>query len=168
MAKVAIVMGSNSDLPVVKGAIDKLKQFGVEYEARVISAHRTPQAAEEFAKGAEDRGVSVIIAAAGKAAHLGGVIAAYTTLPVIALPIKSSLMDGLDSLLSMVQMPSGIPVATVAVNGADNAGILAVQMLALSDKSLSDKLKQLKADMAKAVEEKDKALQEELGLIKKA
>ena len=98
----------------------------------------------------------------------GGVIAAYTTLPVIALPIKSSLMDGLDSLLSMVQMPSGIPVATVAVNGADNAGILAVQMLALSDKSLSDKLKQFKADMAKAVEEKDKALQEELGLIKKA
>ena len=168
MAKVAIVMGSNSDLPVVKGAIDKLKQFGVEYEARVISAHRTPQAAEEFAKGAEDRGVSVIIAAAGKAAHLGGVIAAYTTLPVIALPIKSSLMDGLDSLLSMVQMPTGIPVATVAVNGADNAGILAVQMLALSDKSLSDKLKQFKADMAKAVEEKDKALQEELGLIKKA
>ena len=168
MAKVAIVMGSNSDLPVVKGAIDKLKQFGVEYEARVISAHRTPQAAEEFAKGAEDRGVSVIIAAAGKAAHLGGVIAAYTTLPVIALPIKSSLMDGLDSLLSMVQMPSGIPVATVAVNGADNAGILAVQMLARSDKSLSDKLKQFKADMAKAVEEKDKALQEELGLIKKA
>ena len=162
MAKVAIVMGSNSDLPVVKGAIDKLKQFGVEYEARVISAHRTPQAAEEFAKGAEDRGVSVIIAAAGKAAHLGGVIAAYTTLPVIALPIKSSLMDGLDSLLSMVQMPSGIPVATVAVNGADNAGILAVQMLALSDKSLSDKLKQFKADMAKAVEEKDKALQEKL------
>lgn len=168
MAKVAIVMGSNSDLPVVKGAIDKLKQFGVEYEARVISAHRTPQAAEEFAKGAEDRGVSVIIAAAGKAAHLGGVIAAYTTLPVIALPIKSSLMDGLDSLLSMVQMPSGIPVATVAVNGADNAGILAVQMLALSDKDLSDKLKQFKSDMAKAVEEKDKALQEELGLIKKA
>lgn len=168
MAKVAIVMGSNSDLPVVKGAIDKLKQFGVEYEARVISAHRTPQAAEEFAKGAENRGVSVIIAAAGKAAHLGGVIAAYTTLPVIALPIKSSLMDGLDSLLSMVQMPSGIPVATVAVNGADNAGILAVQMLALSDKSLSDKLKQFKSDMAKAVEEKDKALQEELGLIKKA
>ena len=168
MAKVAIVMGSNSDLPVVKGAIDKLKQFGVEYEARVISAHRTPQAAEEFAKGAEDRGVSVIIAAAGKAAHLGGVIAAYTTLPVIALPIKSSLMDGLDSLLSMVQMPSGIPVATVAVNGADNAGILAVQMLALSDKSLSDKLKQFKADMAKAVEEKDRALQEELGLIKKS
>lgn len=162
LAKVAIVMGSNSDLPVVKGAIDKLKEFGVEFEARVISAHRTPQAAEEFAKGAEDRGVSVIIAAAGKAAHLGGVIAAYTTLPVIALPIKSSLMDGLDSLLSMVQMPSGIPVATVAVNGAENAGILAVQMLALSDKSLSDKLKKFKEDMAAAVAEKDKKLQAEL------
>ena len=155
-------MGSNSDLPVVKGAIDKLKEFGVEFEARVISAHRTPQAAEEFAKSAEDRGVSVIIAAAGKAAHLGGVIAAYTTLPVIALPIKSSLMDGLDSLLSMVQMPSGIPVATVAVNGAENAGILAVQMLALSDKSLSDKLKKFKEDMAAAVAEKDKKLQAEL------
>lgn len=155
-------MGSNSDLPVVKGAIDKLKEFGVEFEARVISAHRTPQAAEEFAKGAEDRGVSVIIAAAGKAAHLGGVIAAYTTLPVIALPIKSSLMDGLDSLLSMVQMPSGIPVATVAVNGAENAGILAVQMLALSDKGLSDKLKKFKEDMAAAVAEKDKKLQAEL------
>ncbi|MBD9010164.1 MAG: 5-(carboxyamino)imidazole ribonucleotide mutase [Clostridiales bacterium] len=162
MAKVAIVMGSNSDLPVVKGAIEKLKEFGVEYEARVISAHRTPQAAEEFAKTAKDRGVSVIIAAAGKAAHLGGVIAAYTTLPVIALPIKSSLMDGLDSLLSMVQMPSGIPVATVAVNGADNAGILAVQMLALSDEKLAERLVRFKADMAKAVEAKDKALQEEL------
>lgn len=162
MAKVAIVMGSNSDLPVVKGAIEKLKEFGVEYEARVISAHRTPQAAEEFAKTAKDRGVSVIIAAAGKAAHLGGVIAAYTTLPVIALPIKSSLMDGLDSLLSMVQMPSGIPVATVAVNGADNAGILAVQMLALSDENLAERLVRFKADMAKAVEAKDKAIQEEL------
>ena len=166
--KAAVIMGSDSDFEKLKSCITKLKEFGIEPDVNVISAHRTPQAAEEFAKGAEDRGVSVIIAAAGKAAHLGGVIAAYTTLPVIALPIKSSLMDGLDSLLSMVQMPSGIPVATVAVNGADNAGILAVQMLALSDKSLSDKLKQFKADMAKAVEEKDKALQEELGLIKKA
>lgn len=162
MAKVAIVMGSNSDLPVVKGAIEKLKEFGVEYEARVISAHRTPQAAEEFARTAKDRGVSVIIAAAGKAAHLGGVIAAYTTLPVIALPIKSSLMDGLDSLLSMVQMPSGIPVATVAVNGADNAGILAVQMLALSDDELAAKLEKFKTDMAAAVAKKDEQLQEEL------
>ena len=151
MAQVAIVMGSNSDLPVVQGAIDQLKSFGVDFEAHVISAHRTPQRAEEFAKSA-----------AGKAAHLGGVIAAYTTLPVIALPIKSSFMDGLDSLLSMVQMPTGIPVATVGVNGADNAGILAVQMLAVSDSALAEKLDKFKADMAKAVEEKDKKLQDEL------
>ena len=162
MAQVAIVMGSNSDLPVVKGAIDKLRQFGVDFEAHVISAHRTPYQAEEFAKTAKEKGVKVIIAAAGKAAHLGGVIAAYTTLPVIALPIKSSLMDGLDSLLPMVQMPSGIPVATVAVNGADNAGILAVQMLALSDSSLSEKLEQFKADMVTEVLKKDAKLQEEL------
>ncbi|MEG2584443.1 MAG: 5-(carboxyamino)imidazole ribonucleotide mutase [Oscillospiraceae bacterium] len=162
MAKVAIVMGSNSDLPVVKGAINQLKSFGVEYEAHVISAHRTPYQAEEFAKHAKENGVKVIIAAAGKAAHLGGVIAAYTTLPVIALPIKSSLMDGLDSLLSMVQMPSGIPVATVAVDGADNAGILAVQMLALADEDLAEKLTKFKADMAEAVMKKDEKLQAEL------
>lgn len=162
MAQVAIVMGSNSDLPVVQGAIDQLNSFGVDFEAHVISAHRTPQRAEEFAKSAKANGVKVIIAAAGKAAHLGGVIAAYTTLPVIALPIKSSFMDGLDSLLSMVQMPTGIPVATVGVNGADNAGILAVQMLAVSDSELADKLDKFKADMAKAVEEKDKKLQDEL------
>lgn len=162
MAQVAIVMGSNSDLPVVQGAIDQLKSFGVDFEAHVISAHRTPQRAEEFAKSAKANGVKIIIAAAGKAAHLGGVIAAYTTLPVIALPIKSSFMDGLDSLLSMVQMPTGIPVATVGVNGADNAGILAVQMLAVSDSTLADKLDKFKADMAKAVEEKDKKLQDEL------
>ena len=162
MAQVAIVMGSNSDLPVVQGAIDQLKSFGVDFEAHVISAHRTPQRAEEFAKSAKENGVKVIIAAAGKAAHLGGVIAAYTTLPVIALPIKSSFMDGLDSLLSMVQMPTGIPVATVGVNGADNAGILAVQMLAVSDSALAEKLDKFKADMAKAVEENDKKLQDEL------
>ena len=162
MAQVAIVMGSNSDLPVVQGAIDQLKSFGVDFEAHVISAHRTPQRAEEFAKSAKENGVKVIIAAAGKAAHLGGVIAAYTTLPVIALQIKSSFMDGLDSLLSMVQMPTGIPVATVGVNGADNAGILAVQMLAVSDSALAEKLDKFKADMAKAVEEKDKKLQDEL------
>lgn len=162
MAQVAVIMGSDSDLPVVKGAIAQLNKFGVDYEAHVISAHRTPYKAEEFAKSAKERGVKVIIAAAGKAAHLGGVIAAYTTLPVIALPIKSSLMDGLDSLLSMVQMPSGIPVATVAVNGSDNAGILAVQMLALSDSELSDKLTAYKTEMAKAVEAKNKNLQDEL------
>ena len=162
MSQVAIVMGSNSDLPVVRGAIDVLKTFGVDFEAHVISAHRTPAKAEEFAKKAASSGVKIIIAAAGKAAHLGGVIAAYTTLPVIALPIKSSFMDGLDSLLSMVQMPTGIPVATVGVNGSDNAGILAVQMLALSDEKLSEKLEKFKADMAAAVDEKDKKLQKEL------
>ena len=162
MAKVAIIMGSNSDLPVVKGAIDVLKSFGVDFEAHVISAHRTPAKAEEFARNAKANGVKVIIAAAGKAAHLGGVIAAYTTLPVIALPIKSSFMDGLDSLLSMVQMPTGIPVATVGVNGSDNAGILAVQMLALSDGKLSEELERFKADMAAAVDEKDKKLQKGL------
>lgn len=162
MAQVAIVMGSNSDLPVVKGAINQLKKFGVDYEAHVISAHRTPYQAEAFAKEAKANGIKVIIAAAGKAAHLGGVIAAYTTLPVIALPIQSSLMDGLDSLLSMVQMPSGIPVATVAVNGADNAGILAVEMLALADAGLAQKLEQFKKDMAAEVMEKDAKLQEEL------
>lgn len=162
MAQVAIVMGSDSDLPVVKGAIDQLKKFGVDFEAHVISAHRTPYQAEEFAKNARKNGVKVIIAAAGKAAHLGGVLAAYTTLPVIALPIKSSLMDGLDSLLSMVQMPTGIPVATVAVNGADNAGILAVQMLAISDSLLANQLEQFKKDMAEAVIEKDQKLQRDL------
>lgn len=162
VAQVAIIMGSDSDLPVVKGAIGQLKKFEVDYEAHVISAHRTPQKAEEFAKNAKANGVKIIIAAAGKAAHLGGVIAAYTTLPVIALPIKSSFMDGLDSLLSMVQMPSGIPVATVAVNGSENAGILAVQMLALSDAGLAEKLEVFKADMVKAVSEKEQKLQDEL------
>ncbi len=162
MSQVAIVMGSNSDLPVVRGAIDVLKTFGVDFEAHVISAHRTPAKAEEFAKKAASSGVKIIIAAAGKAAHLGGVIAAYTTLPVIALPIKSSFMDGLDSLLSMVQMPAGIPVAAVGVNAADNAGILAVQMLAISDNELAKKLQEFKAEMAASVEEKDKKLQKEL------
>lgn len=162
MAQVAIVMGSNSDLPVVKGAMEKLNKFGVDFEAHVISAHRTPYQAEEFAKKAKENGIKVIIAAAGKAAHLGGVIAAYTTLPVIALPIQTSLMGGLDSLLSMVQMPAGIPVATVAVNGADNAGILAVQMLALSDSGLAEKLEQFKEDMAAEVMKKDQLLQDEL------
>jgi len=162
MKKVVVVMGSDSDLPVVQGALDQLTAFGIPWEARVVSAHRTPAAAEALAKEAEDRGVGVIIAAAGKAAHLGGVLAAYTTLPVIGLPIKSSTMDGLDSLLSIVQMPKGIPVATVAINGAHNAAILAAQMLALSDKELSKKLKDFKADMAREVMEKDQKLQKTL------
>lgn len=156
--KVAFVMGSDSDLPVVEKGIKRVQEFGVEVVVRVISAHRTPQMAEEFAKTAEENGIGVIVAAAGKAAHLGGVIAAYTTLPVIGLPIKSSTMDGMDSLLSMVQMPSGIPVATVAIDGAENAGILAVQMLALSDPALKEKLKAHKQSMAEAVAKKDAAL----------
>lgn len=156
--KIAFVMGSDSDLPVVEKGIKMVQKFGVEVEVRVISAHRTPQAAEEFAKTAEERGVGVIIAAAGKAAHLGGVIAAYTTLPVIGLPIKSSTLDGLDSLLSIVQMPPGIPVATVAIDGAENAGILAVQMLALSNVELKNKLKAYKQEMAEKVAAKDAAV----------
>ena len=139
MKKVAVIMGSDSDFPVVRGALVQLKKFGVPFEARVLSAHRTPAEAEEFAKHAEENGFGVIIAAAGKAAHLGGVLAAQTILPVIGLPIKSSFMDGLDSLLSIVQMPAGIPVATVGVGAADNAGLLAVQMLALSEPELEEK-----------------------------
>nr|WP_302596986.1 5-(carboxyamino)imidazole ribonucleotide mutase [uncultured Cellulosilyticum sp.] len=156
--KIAFVMGSDSDLPVVEKGVNMVKKFGVDVEVRVISAHRTPQAAEEFAKTAEERGVGVIIAAAGKAAHLGGVIAAYTTLPVIGLPIKSSTLDGLDSLLSIVQMPPGIPVATVAIDGAENAGILAVQMLALSNPELKAKLQAYKVEMAEKVAAKDAAV----------
>jgi 5-(carboxyamino)imidazole ribonucleotide mutase len=162
MKKVAVIMGSDSDLPVVQGAIDRLKAFGIPVEARVISAHRTPAAAEAFASSAKDNGFGVIIAAAGKAAHLGGVLAAYTTLPVIGIPIKTSMMGGLDSLLSMVQMPKGIPVACVAVDGAENAAILAAQMLALSDEDLANKLDVFKQDMADQVAAKDRKLQESI------
>ncbi len=161
MKKVAVIMGSDSDLPVVKGAITRLKQFDVPFEVHVMSAHRTPAAAKAFAKSAEEQGFGVIIAAAGKAAHLGGVLAAYTTLPVIGLPIKSSFMDGLDSLLSIVQMPTGIPVATVGVGAADNAGILAVQMLAINDAELSAKLRAYKQKMADEVMAKDAKIQNE-------
>ncbi|MCD7838395.1 MAG: 5-(carboxyamino)imidazole ribonucleotide mutase [Clostridiales bacterium] len=159
MKKVAVIMGSDSDLPIMKDAVDKLKQFGIPYEVHVISAHRTPAAAEQFASTAAEKGFGVIIAGAGKAAHLGGVLAAYTTLPVIGVPIKTSMMGGLDSLLSIVQMPSGIPVATVGVNGAANAGILAAQMLALEETSLVQKLADFKAEMARQVAEKDARLQ---------
>lgn len=165
MKKVAVIMGSDSDLPVVKGAIKQLKKFDIPFEARVMSAHRTPAAAEAFAKTAEENGFGVIIAAAGKAAHLGGVLAAQTILPVIGLPIKSSFCDGLDSLLSIVQMPTGIPVATVGVNAADNAGILAAQMLALSDDTLARKLRDYKAEMAASVTKKDENLQMEVAKI---
>ncbi len=160
MKKVCIVMGSDSDLKVMEGCIDKLESFGVPFDVRVISAHRTPAAAEALAKNAAADGYGVIIAAAGKAAHLGGVLAAYTTLPVIGVPIKSSFLDGLDSLLSMVQMPSGIPVATVAVNGAENAAILAVQMLALGEPVLTEKLAQFKSGMQAKVEAKDEKIRQ--------
>jgi len=157
--KVAIVMGSDSDFPVVERCINILKKFGVEVEARVLSAHRTPHLAIEYAMAAEANGIEVIIGAAGKAAHLPGVIAGVTVLPVIGIPIKSSTMDGLDSLLSIVQMPSGIPVATVAIDGAENAGLLAVQILSVKYPELRVKMKQYKKDMADAVVEKDKAIQ---------
>lgn len=160
MKKVAVVMGSISDYDTVKKCIDTLKEFGVKYEAKVISAHRTPALAAEFAAGAKQSGIGVIIAAAGKAAHLGGVLAAYTTLPVIGLPIKSSLMDGMDSLLSMVQMPSGVPVACVAVNGAENAALLAVQMLALSDEALALRLEKHKEKMRASVEAAQEKLEQ--------
>lgn len=160
--KVAIVMGSDSDYPKLIPCIKVLKQFGVEVDVNVISAHRTPRDAEAFASNAVKNGFGVIIAAAGKAAHLGGVLAAYTTLPVIGLPIKSSTMDGLDSLLSMVQMPKGIPVATVAIDGSDNAGILAVQMLSLANPALRDKLEAFKKDMERGVQEKNKQIKAEV------
>ena len=158
--KVAVIMGSDSDLPVVKGAIDKLKAFDIPVEVHVMSAHRTPAAAAAFASGAKENGFGVIIAAAGKAAHLAGVLAAHTTLPVIGIPIKSSTLDGLDALLATVQMPSGIPVATVAIDGSENAAILAAQMLALSDESLAQQLTQMKQEMEQKVLEKDRKLQQ--------
>ena len=162
MKKVAVIMGSDSDLPGVGKAIDKLKSFGVPVEAHVMSAHRTPAAAAAFASSAAREGFGVIIAAAGKAAHLAGVLAAHTVLPVIGIPVKSSTLDGLDALLATVQMPSGIPVATVAIDGAENAAILAVQMLALEDAELRTKLLEMKESMARAVQEKDRRLAETL------
>lgn len=163
--KVAIIMGSDSDFPVVKDAAAELKKFDIPYEVHVMSAHRTPDEAAEFSKNAKKNGFGVIIAAAGMAAHLGGVLAAHTTLPVIAIPIKSSTLDGLDALLATVMMPKGIPVATVAINGAGNAGILAAQMLALSDETLALKLEVMKEDMRKAVAKKDELLQAEVANI---
>ena len=160
--KVAVIMGSDSDLPVVAPAIKRLKAFGIPVEARVMSAHRTPEAAAEFSKTARDQGFGAIIAAAGKAAHLAGVLAAHTTLPVIGIPVKSSTLDGLDALLATVQMPAGIPVATVAIDGADNAAILACQMLALSDEGLAGQLSQMKEDMVAGVMKKNAALQEKV------
>lgn len=160
--KVAVIMGSDSDLPVVRKAVEVLKVFEVDYEVSVMSAHRTPDRAAEYAKNAEGNGFEVIIAAAGKAAHLPGVLAAFTTLPVIGIPIKSSTLDGLDSLLSIVQMPSGIPVATVAVDGAENAGLLAVQILAVKYDFLKEKLKAHKKKMEQDVIKKDEKIKREV------
>lgn len=159
---VAVIMGSDSDFPVLKACIKTLKEFGVMVEVMVCSAHRTPDKAAEFAKNAEDNGIDVIIAAAGKAAHLPGVLAAFTVLPVIGIPIKSSTMDGLDSLFSIVQMPSGIPVATVAIDGAENAALLAVQILSTAHPELRTKMKEHKKKLASKVEEKNSELQRKL------
>jgi 5-(carboxyamino)imidazole ribonucleotide mutase len=155
--KAAIVMGSKSDYPVAERTERILELFGVEYETRVISAHRTPRAAEAFASGAEGNGIEVVIAVAGKAAHLGGVIAAYTAVPVIGLPIRSSTLDGLDSLLSMVQMPKGVPVAVVAIDGAENAGLLAVQILSVRYGELRTRMNVYRETMAREVAEADAA-----------
>ena len=160
--KVAVIMGSDSDLPVVKGAINSLKLYEIPVEVHVMSAHRPPELACNFAKAARDNGFGVIIAAAGMAAHLAGVLAAHTTLPVIGIPCKAASFDGLDALLSTVQMPKGIPVATVAVDGAENAGILAAQILGVYDEAISNKLQKVKEKMASEVKEKDEKLQVEI------
>ncbi|MBR2023158.1 MAG: 5-(carboxyamino)imidazole ribonucleotide mutase [Clostridia bacterium] len=160
MKKVGILMGSKSDFDVVKPAVNVLKKFGVETEVRVISAHRTPDEAHEFASKAKENGMEVLICAAGKAAHLGGVIAAMTTLPVIGLPVKTDMMGGLDSLLSIVQMPSGIPVATVGVNGGENAGLLALQILGIKYPEIDEQLVAYKKAMQDKINADDKALQE--------
>ena len=160
MSKVGIIMGSKSDFDVVKPAIAVLKKFGVETEVRVISAHRTPDEAHEYASKARENGVEVLICAAGKAAHLGGVIASLTTLPVIGLPVKTDMMGGLDSLLSIVQMPSGIPVATVGVNGGENAGLLALQILGIKYPEIEKQLAEYNTAMKNKINADDKALQE--------
>jgi len=161
-AKAAVIMGSDSDLDIMMPCLKVLKSFGVDYEVMVCSAHRTPEKAAEFAKNAEKNGFDVIIAAAGKAAHLPGVMAAFTVLPVIGVPIKSSALDGLDALLAIVQMPAGIPVATVAIDGAENAGLLAVQIASGKYSVLRDKFYEYKKDMACKVEEKNARLQEKI------
>jgi len=158
-------MGSDSDLTVVSEAFKTLRMLGIDFEAHIISAHRTPYAAAEFAANAAQNNFGVIIAAAGKAAHLAGVLAAHTILPVIGIPIKSSTLDGMDALLSTVQMPSGVPVATVAIDGAQNAAILAAQILALSDEQLSDKLAEMKDQMAASVSEKEFNLQSKINTL---
>ncbi len=160
MKKVGIIMGSDSDLPVVEKAINTLKEYGVPYEVHVYSAHRTPVQAKAFSENAIANGFGAIIAAAGKAAHLAGAIAANTTLPVIGIPVKSSTLDGIDALLSTVQMPAGIPVATVAIDGAVNAALLSIQILAVSDAELAKKLANARAEASAKVLEKNKLIEE--------
>ena len=159
MKKVGIIMGSDSDLPIVSKAVDILKSFGVPYEVHIFSAHRTPVEARDFSINARANGFGVIIAAAGMAAHLAGAIAANTTLPVIGIPCKSSVLDGMDALLATVQMPTGIPVATVAINGAGNAALLAIQILAVEDKELAARLDEKRKTDAAAVLKKDAELE---------
>ena len=163
--KVAVIMGSDSDWPVVKAACSVLKEFDVPFEAHILSAHRTPEAAAAFAKSARDEGYGVILCAAGMAAHLAGAFAANTTLPVVGIPMTGGAMDGLDALLATVQMPSGFPVATVALNGAKNAAYLAVEMLAVSDDELARRLEQFRADTAAAIAKKDAAIRAEAAAL---
>lgn len=162
MKKVGIIMGSDSDLPIIQKAVDVLKQFSIPYEVHIYSAHRTPEQARDFALNARENGFGVLIAAAGMAAHLAGAIAANTTLPVIGIPCKSSQLDGMDALLSTVQMPSGIPVATVAINGGANAALLAAQIIAVEDGALAQKLNEKRAADAAKVLEKDRNLQQNI------
>lgn len=159
MVQVGIIMGSDSDLPVMSEAAKVLDSFGIEYELTIVSAHRTPDKMYEYASTAQERGLKVIIAGAGGAAHLPGMTAAITTLPVIGVPVKTRALSGVDSLYSIVQMPGGIPVATVAINGAKNAGLLAVQMLAAFDPQLQEKVKIYKRDLKDSVEEKAEKLE---------
>lgn len=161
MKKVALIMGSNSDWNICKPAVDTLKEYGVEYEVHIFSAHRTPKQAHEFSTNARKNGFGVIIAAAGKAAHLAGAIAANTTLPVIGIPIKASALEGIDALLSTVQMPAGIPVATVAIDGAKNAALLAIQMLSIYDEDLAKKADDARNKASLAVLEQDKEIFEQ-------
>lgn len=162
MKKVAIIMGSESDLPVAQKAAEELKSLAIPYEVRIISAHRTPSVAADFAKAAAQNGFGVLVAIAGMAAHLAGVLAAHTVLPVVGVPCKGGALDGMDALLATVQMPSGVPVATVALGGGENAAILAAQMLALADEQLAQALQEKKRAMADAVAQRDAALQGKL------
>ena len=165
MKKVAVIMGSDSDWPVVKGACQQLETFGIPYEAHILSAHRTPAAAADFARNARANGFGVLICAAGMAAHLAGAFAGNSTLPVIGIPMKGGAADGLDALLATVQMPSGIPVATVALNGAKNAAYLAVAILAVADDELAAKLDSFRADTAAAIAKKDAAIAAEAAAL---